>query len=215
MGRLMEYTSKMERICLQAYLAWFTDISPVLLRIDDFVSYRANEWKFMWSNTETKIWIDVYLCPKIFGFNTDSFANWFLCYECRVKMVGPVHGFTLPWQTCFETCSFHPRTCKLLIHVWDRIPPIHVIESFKVEDIQMYITMIFQSKQLKNLRRTVMRYVNLSSILAYTKITSSLAKKFPTYNSFIENKIMLEHEVSFGTYYCHDYITHKIKPNFQ
>ena len=89
------------------------------------------------------------------------------------------------------------------------------IESFKVEDIQMYITMIFQSKQLKNLRRTVMRYVNLSSILAYTKITSSLAKKFPTYNSFIENKIMLEHEVSFGTYYCHDYITHKIRNNFQ
>ena len=58
-----------------------------------------------------------------------------------------------------------------------------------------------------------MRYVNLSSILAYTKITSSLAKKFPTYNSFIENKIMLEHEVSFGTYYCHDYITHITSSN--
>ena len=40
-----------------------------------------------------------------------------------------------------------------------------------------------------------MRYVNLSSILAYTKITSTLAKKFPTYQSFVESKIMLPHEV--------------------
>ena len=38
-----------------------------------------------------------------------------------------------------------------------------------------------------------MRYVNLSSILAYTKITSTLAKKFPTWDSFIENKILLKH----------------------
>ena len=41
-----------------------------------------------------------------------------------------------------------------------------------------------------------MRYVNLSTILAYTKITSTLAKKFPTWDSFIENKILLKHEVS-------------------
>ena len=41
-----------------------------------------------------------------------------------------------------------------------------------------------------------MRYVNLSSILAFTKISSTLAEKFPTWDSFIENKILLKHEVS-------------------
>ena len=41
-----------------------------------------------------------------------------------------------------------------------------------------------------------MRYVNLSSILAFTKITTTLTKKFPTYDSFVEKKILLPHEVA-------------------
>jgi len=48
---------------------------------------------------------------------------------------------------------------------------------------------------LKDLRRTVMRYVNLSSILAYTKITSALAEECPTYDTFVEKKLLLPHEV--------------------
>ena len=40
-----------------------------------------------------------------------------------------------------------------------------------------------------------MRYVNLSSILAYTKITSSLAERLPRYETFIEKKLLLPHEV--------------------
>ena len=40
-----------------------------------------------------------------------------------------------------------------------------------------------------------MRYVNLSSILAYTKITSKIRKLFPTYASFVGAKLLLPHEV--------------------
>ena len=54
---------------------------------------------------------------------------------------------------------------------------------------------LFQSLFHKHLRRTVMRYVNLSSILAFRQIASKVNDRFPAYESLVESKILLSHEV--------------------
>ena len=40
-----------------------------------------------------------------------------------------------------------------------------------------------------------MRYVNLSSILAFTKIACKVQQRFPSYESLVEAKLLLPHEV--------------------
>jgi len=57
------------------------------------------------------------------------------------------------------------------------------------------MSVIFQSPFHKNLRRTVMRYVNLSSILAFTKIACKVQTRFPSYESLVDAKLLLPHEV--------------------
>eukprot|EP00095_Tigriopus_kingsejongensis_P001211 maker-scaffold1592_size34625-snap-gene-0.6 protein:Tk01211 transcript:maker-scaffold1592_size34625-snap-gene-0.6-mRNA-1 annotation:"PREDICTED: bestrophin-1-like" len=47
----------------------------------------------------------------------------------------------------------------------------------------------------KNLRRTVMRYVNLSTILVYRLVSLKAKKRFSTYQDLVDAKLMLPHEV--------------------
>jgi len=47
----------------------------------------------------------------------------------------------------------------------------------------------------KNLRRTVMRYVNLSTILVYRLVSEKVKARFPDYQSMVEAKLMLPHEI--------------------
>jgi len=46
----------------------------------------------------------------------------------------------------------------------------------------------------RNLRRTVMRYVNLSTILAYRLVSQKVSRRFPTMESLMESKLILPHE---------------------
>ena len=50
----------------------------------------------------------------------------------------------------------------------------------------------------KNLRRAIMRYVNLSSILALRLIASKVNTRFPTYNSLVDAKLLLPSEVTYS-----------------
>ena len=43
----------------------------------------------------------------------------------------------------------------------------------------------------RNLRRTVMRYVNLSIVLVFRLVSCKVHKRFPTYQSMIDAKLML------------------------
>ena len=52
----------------------------------------------------------------------------------------------------------------------------------------------FQNHFTKNLRRTVMRYVNLSNILVLRQISLKVHSRFPTYRSMAEAKLLLDHE---------------------
>uniref|UniRef100_A0A0K2SXU1 Bestrophin homolog n=1 Tax=Lepeophtheirus salmonis TaxID=72036 RepID=A0A0K2SXU1_LEPSM len=46
----------------------------------------------------------------------------------------------------------------------------------------------------KNLRLTVMRYINLSTILVYRLVSLKVKKRFPTHKTLIDAKLMLPHE---------------------
>ena len=50
----------------------------------------------------------------------------------------------------------------------------------------------------KNLRRAIMRYVNLSSILALRLIASKVNTRFPTYSSLVDAKLLLPSEVTYS-----------------
>ena len=52
----------------------------------------------------------------------------------------------------------------------------------------------FQSDYHRNLRRTVMRYVNLSTILVFRLVSAKVHARFPDYNSMVRAKILLPHE---------------------
>ena len=45
-----------------------------------------------------------------------------------------------------------------------------------------------------NLRRTVIRYVNLSTILVFRLVAVKVHARFPTYGSLVEAKVLLPHE---------------------
>jgi len=47
----------------------------------------------------------------------------------------------------------------------------------------------------RNLRRTVMRYANLSTILVYRLVSPVVMERFPNYESLVNAKLMLPHEV--------------------
>ena len=53
----------------------------------------------------------------------------------------------------------------------------------------------FQDDFNRNLRRTVMRYVNLSTILVYRLVSPVVMERFPDYDSLLNAKLMLPHEV--------------------
>ena len=55
--------------------------------------------------------------------------------------------------------------------------------------------MLFQKKHIRNLRRTVMRYVNLSNILVLRKISKKVEKRFPTSQTLVNEKLMLQPEM--------------------
>ena len=44
-------------------------------------------------------------------------------------------------------------------------------------------------------RRTVVRYVNLSSVLVFRLVSQKVKKRFPDYESLIEHKLLLPGEV--------------------
>ena len=46
----------------------------------------------------------------------------------------------------------------------------------------------------RNLRVTVMRYVNLSIVLVFRLVSTKVEERFPTYQSLVDAKLMLPHE---------------------
>ena len=53
-----------------------------------------------------------------------------------------------------------------------------------------------KSKYVKTLRRTVMRYVNLSTVLVFRLVAAKVHSRFPDYQSLIKAKILLPHEAT-------------------
>ncbi len=47
---------------------------------------------------------------------------------------------------------------------------------------------------MKNLRKTVMRYINLSTVLVYRLVSHKVQKRFPDFESLVEAKLLLPHE---------------------
>ena len=54
----------------------------------------------------------------------------------------------------------------------------------------------FQNMFKKNLRRAIMRYINLSNILALKLIAPKVDKRFPTYQTLVDAKVLLPKEVN-------------------
>ena len=50
---------------------------------------------------------------------------------------------------------------------------------------------LFQDPFTRNLRRTVMRYVNLSIVLVFRLVSAKVHARFPDYQSLIKAKLML------------------------
>ena len=53
----------------------------------------------------------------------------------------------------------------------------------------------FQDSFKKNLRRTVMRYLNLSTILTYPLVSEKVRKRFPSMDTLLMSKLILPHEI--------------------
>ena len=53
----------------------------------------------------------------------------------------------------------------------------------------------FQDSFNRNLRRNVMRYINLSTILVYRLVSKTVMERFPDYESLVKAKLMLPKEV--------------------
>ena len=51
------------------------------------------------------------------------------------------------------------------------------------------LKILFQDDFNKNLRRTVMRYVNLSTILVYRLVSEKVMARFPDYDSLIKGVV--------------------------
>ena len=108
-------------------------------------------------------------------------------------MVGSVYVSTVSRSTGIEISGVRSWKCKL--NGWSK-NIFEYIDLYKFYLTLSFIRIHFQSSFHKNLRRTVMRYVNLSSILAFTKIACTVEKRFPTYQSLVGARLLLPHEVS-------------------
>ena len=53
-----------------------------------------------------------------------------------------------------------------------------------------------QSTYHRTLRRTVMRYVNLSTVLVYRLVSCKVHARFPTYQSMIDANLLLKEEAA-------------------
>lgn len=51
-----------------------------------------------------------------------------------------------------------------------------------------------KSTYVRTLRRTVMRYINLSTILVFRLVASKVHARFPDYQSLVKAKVLLPHE---------------------
>ena len=82
---------------------------------------------------------------------------------------------------------WEPRMCHVtkISQLWQKKCKINKIEKF---------VKYFQSDYHRNLRRTVMRYVNLSTILVFRLVSAKVHARFPDYNSMVRAKILLPHE---------------------
>ena len=60
---------------------------------------------------------------------------------------------------------------------------------------QTLIVSIFQEPYKRKLRKTVMRYVNLSTILVYRLVSRKVMKRFPDFESLVDAKVLLPHEL--------------------
>ena len=62
---------------------------------------------------------------------------------------------------------------------------------------QIYMYFIRQKNLFKkNLRRAIMRYVNLSNLLALRLLAPKVEKRFPSYQTLVDAKLLLPREVS-------------------
>ena len=74
----------------------------------------------------------------------------------------------------------------------DALPIGRVPDSFSKILISHQIG---QDEFSRNLRRTVMRYVNLSMVLVFRLVSTKVHARFPNYESLVEAKLLLPHEV--------------------
>ena len=69
---------------------------------------------------------------------------------------------------------------------------LHMGHSFFNESNIFFST--FQDMYSRTVRRTVMRYVNLSTVLVFRLVSTKVRDRFPTYASLVEAGLMLPGE---------------------
>ncbi len=53
---------------------------------------------------------------------------------------------------------------------------------------------LLQDAYHRNLRRTVMRYLNVSTVLVYRLVSIPVRERFPTYDALVDENMLLPHE---------------------
>ena len=71
----------------------------------------------------------------------------------------------------------------------------YLSQSEKKQTSKLLIQLFQQDPFKRNLRRTVMRYVNLSIVLVFRLVSTKVHQRFPTYQSLVDARLMLPHEV--------------------
>ena len=120
----------------------------------------------------------MYLLSEIRCSNYHHIPHWFLCDQCGVTLVGSVHGSTVARSASTKTCGLHAREGDDILYDQSYI---QTRNNFSAS---------FQDAFHKNLRRTVMRYVNLSNILVMRQISVKVERQFPDNQALLDAKLL-------------------------
>ena len=121
----------------------------------------------------------MYLLSEIRCSNYYHIPHWFLCDQCGVTLVGSVHGSTVARPASIKTCGLHAREGEDI-----------TLGSIIHPNSQYNFSASFQDAFHKNLRRTVMRYVNLSNILVMRQISVKVERQFPDNQALLDAKLL-------------------------
>ena len=95
----------------------------------------------------------------------------------------------------YLVCSYLFTWCNVLMmepYVKVETSGLHMGHSFFNESNIFFST--FQDMYSRTVRRTVMRYVNLSTVLVFRLVSTKVRDRFPTYASLVEAGLMLPGE---------------------